>query len=170
MNGVERKGIDGINDISIAVGSCLSVALECIFPGLRLGGILEPLDRDTALNAAGGIAGVVGHARHCTGEVSERRLALLPGLELGAAGAEELDDGVYVVDVDDAARHGNDNLAGATSESLRFAWKGNRNGVAGRVIEVVQVESAVPRRRDEDAVRSAVYNAANGSGVLAQGS
>jgi hypothetical protein len=93
----------------------------------------------------------------------------LPGFKLGAAGTEELDDGVIVVDVDDAARHGNDNLAGATSQSLRFARKGNGNGVAGRVVEVVQVESAVPRRRDEDTVRSAVYNAADGGGVLAQG-
>ena len=62
------------------------MALERILARLRLGAGVEPLDRDAALDAAAGVAGILGHACDGTGHELEGALALLPRFDLELVG------------------------------------------------------------------------------------
>lgn len=169
MDAVKGQCIDRIDNVAVTVGRGLTVALEGVFACLRLGRVLEPLDGDSALDAARSVARVVGHAREGARQIPKRGLALLPGLQVGTAATlgEQGLYGVEVVNVDDAAGHGDDDLGGADGESLRLARQGDAEGRAGWVLGIVQIQAAVPRGRDEDAVARAVADVADGRGVLA---
>ena len=169
MDAVKGKGVDRVDDVTVAVRRWLPVALEGVLACLRFGRVLKPLYGNAALDAARSVARVIGHAGESARQVPQRRLALLPGLEVGTAAAlsEQRLYGVEVVDVDDAASHGDDYLGGADGEGLRFAGQRDSERRAGWVLGIVQIQAAVPRGGDEDAVVCAVADVADGSGVLA---
>ncbi len=62
------------------------MALERVLARLALGAGVEPLNSDAALDAAAGVAEVVGHARHGARHEFETGLAALPRLELDIYG------------------------------------------------------------------------------------
>ena len=56
------------------------MAFEGIFTGLGVRRGIEPFDGDAAFDAAGGVAGVVGHAGDGTGHEFKGGFAALPGV------------------------------------------------------------------------------------------
>ena len=62
------------------------MTLERILARLRLGARVEPLDGDAALDAAAGVAGILGHACDGARHELEGALALLPGFDLELVG------------------------------------------------------------------------------------
>ncbi len=133
--GVEGQRVDGVDDVGCGAGWVgLAVAFEGVFARLGCGGGVEPFDGHAALDGAGGVAVVVRHAGDGAGEELERGFALLPGLEVGGEGLVEL------VDVDEAAGHGDDELGGGDGEGLRFGGEGDADGFFGGGGEVVDVE------------------------------
>lgn len=150
MYRVENKRINWINDVSIAIGSRLPVALEGVFASLRLGCVFEPFDGNATLNTAGGVPSVIGHTRDGAGEISQRRLALLPGLQVTTSGGYKISHRVQVINIDDAACHGNHHLAGADRERMRLPGESHPDGGAGRVSNVMNVEGAVPCGRHKN--------------------
>lgn len=152
---MERQRVDRVHDIgALGLGIGLPVALECVLARLRIGAGIEPLDGDAALDAAGGVAVVVGHACHGAGHEFQGGLALLPGLEVffgGGGGAvgfsvggEEEGDGVELVDVEEAGGHGDDELGGGDGEGVGLLGEGDLDGFGLGVAEGVDVEGAVP--------------------------
>lgn len=118
---MEDERVDGVDDVAIALGRSLPVALEGVLAGLGFGRVLEPLHGDAALDTTSSVAGIVGHAGHGAGEELEGGLALLPGVEGGCAGGEGFGGRRQVVDRNEAGGHGDDELRRARGEGVGLA-------------------------------------------------
>ena len=68
----------------------------------------------------------------------------MPRLQIRRSGGEEVRHGVQVVDIHDSAGHGDDDLGRAGSDGMRLPRQGDSHGLAGRVVQVVNMQAAVP--------------------------
>ena len=79
---MKGQRVDGVHDVDTGIVlHGLAVAFERVLASLRVGRGIEPLDRDTALDRGGCVAGVVGHASDGAGHELEAALAALPGVD-----------------------------------------------------------------------------------------
>lgn len=145
MHRMERQRVDRVHDI-YTVRRRLAVTFERVFTCLRRGRGIEPLDRDAALDARAGVAGVVGHAGDGARHELQTALAALPGLSCDGVGRRlrglggEDGERFEVVDMQGARGHGDDELGGRQGEREGFARQRDRGGEVGGLGGVVDVQ------------------------------